>query len=467
MKIKTVFSCQSCGYQSPKWLGRCPDCNKWNSFVEEDYSSSSIKGKERSCLYKDEPVLLKDVEVEEDGRLKTGIIELDRVLGGGIVKGSVVLIGGDPGVGKSTISLQVSAQLTSQGITVLYVSGEESVAQTKLRAKRLGSHESSHLYIVNQTDLSLIVEYIKKLKPKVVIIDSIQVVFDPGISSSSGSVSQVRECAGILTQLAKTSGTSIFIIGHVTKEGTLAGPRVLEHIVDTVLYFEGDRFSIYRILRAVKNRFGSTNEIGVFEMGTGGLNEVKNPSEIFLSERPHDVSGSVVTSILEGTRPLLVEIQSLVSRSSFGYARRRSQGFDYNRLSLLVAVLEKRIGLALEAEDIFVNVAGGIKIEDPAADLAVAVAVASAFREQLVIPQAVVLGEVGLAGEIRSISQAALRINEAEKLGFKHCILPRNNYRNLKDHKGDIELIPVATLKEGLDIVLGFSSKDGKAYSSG
>ena len=455
MKTKTIFSCSSCGYQSPKWLGRCPDCNNWNSFVEEDYTAPSNKTKERVSLYKDGPVLLKDVEVKEENRLKTNIRELDQVLGGGIVPGSVVLIGGDPGVGKSTISLEVSNQLTKQGMTVLYVSGEESVAQTKLRARRLqeGS-KSGNLYIVNQTDLSLIVEYINKIKPDVVFIDSIQVVFEPTISSSPGSVSQVRECAGILTQLAKSTNTAIFIIGHVTKEGTIAGPRVLEHIVDTVLYFEGDRFSIYRILRAVKNRFGSTNEIGVFEMTSAGLIEVKNPSEIFLSERPKDVSGSVVVSILEGSRPLLVEIQSLVSKSSFGYARRRAQGFDYNRLSLLVAVLEKRIGLALEAEDIFVNVAGGIKIEDPAADLAVAIAVASAFREQLVIPETVVLGEIGLAGEIRSIAQVNLRINEAEKLGFKHCVLPQNNFRNLHTKREKIELIPVSTLKEAFDIIL-------------
>ena len=455
MKTKTVFTCQNCGYQSPKWLGRCPDCNSWNSFVEEDYIRPATKTKERVSLYKNEPVLLKDVEIEEESRLKTDISELDRVLGGGIVPGSVVLIGGDPGIGKSTISLQVCNQLTKQGVTVLYVSGEESVAQTKLRARRLAdTKKEGNLYIVNQTDLSLIMEYIKKINPQVVIIDSIQVIFEPSISSSPGSVSQVRECAGILTQIAKSTGTSIFIIGHVTKEGTIAGPRVLEHIVDTVLYFEGDRFSIYRILRAVKNRFGSTNEIGVFEMSSIGLCEVKNPSEIFLSERPKDVSGSVVASIMEGTRPLLVEVQSLVSKSSFGYALRRAQGFDYNRLALLIAVLEKRIGLALEAEDIFINVAGGIKIEDPAADLAVAAAIASAFREQIVMPATVVIGEVGLAGEIRSISQAILRINEAERLGFEHCVLPRNNYKNLDHKKGTIELIPVSTLKEALDIIL-------------
>jgi DNA repair protein RadA/Sms len=441
--------------------------------VEEDYTAPSAKTKERTALYKDEPVLLKDVEVEEDSRLKTNIQELDRVLGGGIVGGSVILIGGDPGIGKSTVSLQVSNQLTKQNVTVLYVSGEESVAQTKLRAGRLGAGKEGNLYIVNQTDLSLIVEYINKINPEVVIIDSIQVIFEPTISSSPGSVSQVRECAGILTQLAKTRGISIFIIGHVTKEGTIAGPRVLEHIVDTVLYFEGDRFSLYRILRAVKNRFGSTNEIGVFEMALEGLREVKNPSQIFLSERPKDVSGSVVASILEGTRPLLVEIQALVSRSSFGYARRRAQGFDYNRLTLLVAVLEKRMGLALEAEDIFVNVAGGIKIEDPAADLAVAVAIVSAFREQLVVPETVVIGEVGLAGEVRSISQADLRINEAEKLGFKHCVLPRNNFKSLgypaeagsrygRDKKDSLELIPVSVLKEALDIILSLPAKQAR-----
>ena len=446
MKARSVFSCSACGYQSPKWLGRCPDCNSWNSFSEEDYTPASSSTKERVSLYKDGPVLLKDVVARDEDRLKTNIAELDRVLGGGIVKGSVILIGGDPGVGKSTISLQVSNHLTAQGTGVLYVSGEESVAQTKLRAKRLGESGSDNLFIVNQTDLSLIIEYIKKLKPQVVIIDSIQVIFDPGISSSPGSVSQVRECAAALTQLAKTTGTSIFIIGHVTKEGTLAGPRVLEHIVDTVLYFEGDRFAIYRILRAVKNRFGSTNEIGVFEMASVGLVEVKNPSEIFLSEWPSNVSGTIVTSILEGTRPLLVEIQSLVSRSSFGYARRRAQGFDFNRLSLLVAVLEKRMGLALEAEDIFINVAGGIKIEDPAADLAVCAVIASSFRDQEVMPKAVVLGEVGLSGEIRSISQVLTRINEAEKLGFKHCILPKNSVKNIKFKKSDMEIIAVSTL---------------------
>ncbi|MFA5155800.1 MAG: DNA repair protein RadA [Candidatus Omnitrophota bacterium] len=454
MKTKTVFSCQSCGFQSPKWLGKCPDCNSWNSFVEEDYSAPSGKAGEKVALYKDEPVLLKDVEISEAARIKTRIAELDRVLGGGIVRGSVILIGGDPGVGKSTISLQLSNQVTEAGHKVLYVSGEESVAQTKLRAERLGKAGNDKLYIVNQTDLSFIVGHIKKLKPDIVVIDSIQVIFDPQISSSAGSVSQVRESAGILTQLAKTGGISIFIIGHVTKEGTLAGPRVLEHIVDTVLYFEGDRFSTHRILRAVKNRFGSTNEIGVFEMDSEGLKEVKNPSEIFLSERPKDVSGSVVATVLEGTRPLLVEIQALVSKSSFGYAARRAQGFDFNRLNLLIAVLEKRLGLHLEAEDVFVNAAGGIKVEDPAVDLAVAIAITSAFREQLVMADTVVLGEVGLAGEVRSITHVSARINEAQKLGFRHCVLPENNFKGRGMKIPGIELLPVSTLKQAMDVIL-------------
>ncbi len=455
MKIKTIFSCQSCGYQSPKWLGKCPDCNSWNSFVEEDYAQTpDVKSKERVSLFKDEPVLLKDVEVKEENRVKTNIAELDRVLGGGLVPGSVILIGGDPGVGKSTISLQISNQLTKDERTILYVSGEESVIQTKLRAKRLGPSEEGKLYIVNQTDLSLIVEYVKKIRPEVIIIDSIQVIFDPRISSSAGSVSQVRECASMLTQLAKATSTTVFIIGHVTKEGAIAGPRVLEHIVDTVLYFEGDRFAIYRILRAVKNRFGSTNEIGVFEMTSAGLRQVGNPSEIFLSEKPEDVSGSVVTSVMEGSRPVLVEIQALVSKSGFGYARRRAQGFDFNRLNLLIAVLEKRLGLHLEAEDIFINVAGGIEIEDPAADLAVAAAIVSAFRDLKIIKHAMVLGEIGLAGEIRSIQQAGLRINEAHKLGFKHCILPKNNLKNLDCKKDKIELLAVATLKEAMEAII-------------
>jgi DNA repair protein RadA/Sms len=455
MRTKTTYNCQNCGYQSAKWLGRCPDCATWNSFVEETSLPEVSKPRERVSYHNASPVLLRDVEAREEQRTRTGITELDRVLGGGIVPGSVVLIGGDPGVGKSTISLEISNRLSSQHRKVLYVSGEESVAQTKLRAKRLGDAGSQgELYIVNQTDLSLILEHISKLAPDLVVIDSIQVIFDPTIASAPGSVSQVRECAGSLTQLAKAAGISLIIIGHVTKEGSLAGPRVLEHMVDTVLYFEGDRFSLFRILRAVKNRFGSTNEIGVFEMAAQGLVEVRNPSELFLSERPRGVAGTVVTAVVEGTRPILVEIQALISRTTFGYPRRRAQGYDDNRLSLLVAVLEKRLGLHLETEDIFVNVAGGIKVDDPGADLAVIAAVASAFRDSPVMADAVILGEVGLAGEVRSIPQIAPRLNEAEKLGFKHCVLPQNNCKNMKFSREGFCLHAVSSVRQMLDAAI-------------
>ncbi len=468
MRSKTVFTCQNCGSQSPKWLGKCPDCGSWNSFVEETYSEAPGKARAgRAALYKDEPVLLKDVVVKDEDRVKTGIRELDRVLGGGIVRGSVVLVGGDPGIGKSTISLQISNQLVKQGLTVLYVSGEESVSQTKLRAARLEQDKGpGNLYIVNQTDLSFITGHIGALKPDLVIVDSIQVVFDPALGSAPGSVSQVRECSSGLTQLAKTTGTSVFIVGHVTKEGTIAGPRVLEHIVDTVLYFEGDRFSSHRILRAVKNRFGSTNEIGVFEMTAGGLREVLNPSEIFLSERPEEVSGSVVVPVMEGSRPLLVEIQALVSKAGFGYAARKAHGFDYNRLTLLVAVLEKRIGLSLGGEDIFLNVAGGMAVDDPAADLAVACAVHSAFLDKPVEKGLLVIGEVGLAGEIRSISQSAPRVAEGENLGFTRCLLPKGNLKNPGFAPKSMELIGVSTLREALDIACGSPSTTKNAATA-
>lgn len=447
MKQKTVFTCQNCGYRSPKWQGKCPDCNSWNSFVEETYiESKSFK------RVAEEPVLLRDIEYTETLRFKTGISELDRVLGGGIVRGSVILIGGEPGIGKSTISLQVSNQLSKEGHTILYVSAEESIQQTKLRANRLGLFGEDNLYIVNQTDLGQILEYIEKINPEVLIVDSIQVIFCPEISSSAGSVSQVRECAGALTRLAKTKEISVILIGHVTKTGEIAGPKVLEHIVDTVLYFEGERYSTYRILRAVKNRFGSTNEIGVFEMGSKGLIEVLNPSEVFLSERKKDISGSVVISILEGTRPILVEIQALVSKASFGYARRRSQGIDINRLNLLVAVLEKRLGLPLETQDIFINIVGGIKVTDPASDLGVVLALTSSFKDKIISPDLLVLGEVGLGSEIRSISFVNLRIKEIEKLGFKRCLLPRLNLRGLDYDKKNLEIIPVDMISDALDV---------------
>jgi len=448
-KTKTVFTCQNCGYQSPRWLGRCPDCNSWNSFVEEIYRE--LKSTKRIEIF-EEPVLLKDVEYKESLRLKTEIGELDRVLGGGIVKGSVILIGGDPGIGKSTISLQISNQLSKESHRVLYVSAEESVQQTKLRAKRLGVGGQDFLYIVNQTDLSYILEYIERIVPEILIIDSIQVIYSSEFSSSPGSVSQVRECAQRLARLAKTKDVSVILIGHVTKTGEIAGPRVLEHIVDTVLYFEGERFSVYRILRGVKNRFGSTNEIGVFEMGSRGLEEVENPSEVFLSQRRSNLSGSVVISVIEGTRPILVEIQALVSKATLGFARRRTQGVDINRLSLLVAVLEKRLGLPLETQDIFCNVVGGMKITDPASDLGLSLAVISSFKDKAVLNNLLVLGEVGLSGEVRGVSFANLRIREAEKLGFRRCLIPRFNLKGLDYDKEKIEIIPMDMLSEALDV---------------
>ncbi len=454
MKTKSVFSCQSCGYQSAKWLGKCPDCSAWNSFAEETFSQPQAQGESRllrAALSADaQPVLLKEVKQADDIRVKTGISELDRVLGGGVVKGGVSLLGGDPGIGKSTIALQISHQLARAGQKVLYISAEESVQQTKLRAERLGADKTESIYVVNQTDLSIIIAYIQKIKPDTVIIDSIQVIFNPQIPSSPGSVGQVRECSNILAQTAKGLGVSMFIIGHVTKDGAIAGPRVLEHIVDTVLYFEGQRNSAYRILRAMKNRFGSTNEIGVFQMGVLGLEEVANPSQVFLSERTKDGSpGSVIASVMEGTRPMLLEIQALVSRSFFGYPSRKSEGFDANRLNLIIAVLEKRIGLHLENEDVFVNAAGGVSVDDPACDLAVAAAVASNLKEKPAKKDTVVIGEIGLSAEVRSVHQITLRIKEAERLGFKQCIIPKNNFE--PGIKSEIELIPAANISEAFE----------------
>ena len=455
MKTKVIFSCQNCGHQSAKWLGRCPDCSSWNSFVEEDFIEPKLTAKTDSSrineFYISEPVLLKDIENKEEMRIKTGILELDRVLGGGVVKGAVTLLGGDPGIGKSTLSLQISAQLAGSGIKILYVSAEESVQQTKLRSERLNISSSENIYIVNQTNLSQILEYIKKVKPNAVFIDSIQVIFNPDISSSPGSVGQVRECSNTLTQLAKARGVAMFIIGHVTKEGMIAGPRVLEHIVDTVLYFEGERYSSYRILRAVKNRFGSTNEIGVFQMGSSGLEEVLNPSRIFLAQRPKNSSGSVVTSVLEGTRPLLLEIQALVSRSAFGYASRKAEGFDYNRLNMLIAVLEKKLGLHLENDDVFINVVGGIKVDDPSCDLAVAMVIISSFKEKIIKDNTVLIGEIGLAAEIRNVAQLPLRIKEAQKLGFTQCLVPKDNLS--PEEKFDIEVTPVRNIQEAMEVV--------------
>jgi DNA repair protein RadA/Sms len=404
--------------------------------------------------FQEGPVLLSDVDLDRDERHTTDITEFDNVMGGGIVGGGVTLIGGDPGIGKSTLSLQIACSLSRKGSKVLYVSGEESIQQTRLRAERLGSQKAKSLFIVSQVNLEMVLEYIRKVEPDIVIIDSIQVIYHPEITSSPGSVSQVRECAAILTQTAKTKGFSLFVIGHVTKEGMIAGPRVLEHIVDTVLYFEGERYSTYRILRAIKNRFGSTNEIGVFEMCSTGLEEVVNPSEIFLAERPQNTSGSVVVPIMEGTRPFLVEIQGLVCGSGFSAVRQKAQGFDANRLALLIAVLEKKLGLHLQDQDVFLNVVGGVRVIDPAADLAVAVAVASAFVDKVLSYDTVVLGEVGLSSEVRSISQVLPRIREAEKLGFRQCIVPKNNLKSKKDLKTrSIEIIPVETVRQALDVL--------------
>jgi DNA repair protein RadA/Sms len=456
MKQKLIFVCQSCGQDSPRWLGKCPGCGSWNSFVEETAFAKPAQDTQRGILGNtDAPVLLDEAESGGEKRFVTGIKELDRVLGGGIVVGSVILIGGDPGIGKSTLALQAACRLTEEGLTVLYVSGEESVAQTKMRFERIVRETAKgKLYIVNQIDLNVIIDHISKLKPQVVVVDSIQVVYEPGLGASPGSVSQVRECAALLTQLAKARGSAVFIIGHVTKEGMIAGPRVLEHIVDTVLYFEGERYSAYRILRATKNRFGSTNEIGVFEMTSNGLLEVANPSEIFLSERSGDASGSAVVPILEGTRPFLVEVQGLVSRSAFGMVRQKAQGFDQNRLALLVAVLEKRLGLRLEDQDVFLNIVGGVRVEDPAADLGVALAVASSFLDKPIPHDMAVLGEVGLSAEVRSVSHMVVRLNEAEKLGFQRCLVPKNNLRNRNELKLEkLQLVPVATLKEALDVI--------------
>ena len=431
---KTVFFCQNCGHEESKWLGQCPACKEWNTFVEEKVtvsrgstSAASEAGKERVSKV----VTLSSVSVEEDERIRTGIAELDRVLGGGIVQGSLVLVGGDPGIGKSTLLLQVCQRLSDAGKNVLYISGEESGKQIKLRANRMGTF-SEHLYLLCETNLELIRQTIERQKPDMVVIDSIQTMYNEEVSSAPGSVSQVRESTNILMQLAKGMNISIFIVGHVTKEGTVAGPRVLEHMVDTVLYFEGDRHASYRILRGVKNRFGSTNEIGVFEMRKEGLVEVENPSEFMLSGRPEHASGSVVACAMEGTRPILMEIQALVCRSNFGMPRRTAAGLDYNRVNLLMAVLEKRAGLPLSNYDAYVNIAGGIRMNEPAADLGIVMAIASSYKNRPVPEDAIVFGEVGLSGEVRAVTMPEQRVAEARKLGFKTCIIPEVSLKALQ-----------------------------------
>lgn len=446
MKTRTLFACQKCGYQSAKWLGRCPDCNAWNSLVEEaSLKPAGIPGAAATAAA---PVPISQITGDPETRLSCGISEFDRVLGGGLVAGSLVLIGGDPGIGKSTLLLQVTNQLAKTGGPILYVSGEESPHQIRLRGARMGVN-AGELLILAETSLENILTHVHRVKPRVLVVDSIQTVFTSALESAPGSVSQVRESAGRLMMLAKGSGIPVFLVGHVTKDGSLAGPRVLEHMVDTVLYFEGDAGHPFRILRAVKNRFGSTNEIGVFEMKEGGLCEVKNPSELFLSERPLGVSGSVVVATLEGSRPLLVELQALVTSSPLGMPRRTTIGVDHNRLALLVAVLEKKVGLSLAGQDIFLNVAGGVRLNEPAADLGMVVAVASSHLDKTVDPNSLLLGEVGLAGEVRGITQPEMRVKEAAKLGFTRCLLPAGNLPLVKV-KG-MELVGIRSVEEALE----------------
>lgn len=452
---KTVFFCQNCGYESPKWMGQCPGCRQWNTFVEETFSASSGRGISQTMPKagtRNEPVALTKIQAGEDDRIKTEIEELDRVLGGGIVQGSMVLVGGDPGIGKSTLLLQVCRQLSNKDHKVLYISGEESLRQIKLRAERIGEFNDL-LLLMCETNLEAIRSTIERVKPEAVVIDSIQTMYNEEISSAPGSVSQVRESTGILMQIAKGLGISVFIVGHVTKDGSVAGPRVLEHMVDTVLYFEGDRQVAYRILRSVKNRFGSTNEIGVFEMRDKGLDEVKNPSQAMLNGRPTDASGSVVVCSIEGTRPILIEIQALVTRTNFGLPRRTSVGIDYNRVNLLMAVLEKRAGLHLGDWDAYVNLAGGMKLGEPAIDLGIVMAIASSYKNKVVDPELLIFGEVGLSGEIRGVSMAEQRVREAEKLGFTACLMPKANLEGIQG-KYQIRLIGVANIKEAMNYII-------------
>ena len=442
---KTAFFCQNCGYESPKWVGKCPGCGEWNRFAEEPTKATDSRVSPEYQL-NEKPRSIDTVEADEKARLKTGLEEMDRVLGGGIVAGSAILVGGDPGIGKSTLLLQVLHRLASGGRKVLYVTGEESASQIKLRADRIGA-SSKNLFVLVEVALENILKYIKEVGPAAVVIDSIQTVYCSLLTSAPGSVGQVREASERLIIFSKKTGIPVFLVGHVTKDGSIAGPKVLEHMVDTVLYFEGDSGHSYRIIRGIKNRFGPTNEIGVFEMRDRGLVEVSNPSEYFLTERPEGMAGSVVVASIEGTRPILVEVQALVVSTSFGMPRRTAIGVDVNRVSLLVAVLDKIGGLHLGNHDIFLNVAGGVRLSEPAADLGVVAAIASSFLDRPIDPKTVVFGEVGLTGEIRGINQMEVRIREAARMGFTRCIMPRTQLRGL-DKAGAIELVRVGHLKE-------------------
>ncbi len=446
---KSVFFCQNCGHEENKWLGQCPMCKEWNTFVEEavSVSKSSTVKQAREV----EVVALKNVKTDCEERIHTSIEELDRVLGGGIVPGSLILVGGDPGIGKSTLLLQVCQKLCEKRRQVLYISGEESLKQIKLRANRMGEF-TEELVLLCETNLEIIKHVIEKRKPEMVVIDSIQTMYSEDVASAPGSVSQVRESTNVFMQLAKGLGISIFIVGHVTKEGTVAGPRVLEHMVDTVLYFEGDRHASYRILRGVKNRFGSTNEIGVFEMRQNGLAEVQNASEFMLNGRPEHASGSVVACSMEGTRPILLEIQALVCNSNFGLPRRTAAGTDYNRVNLLMAVLEKRAGMHLSNADAYINIAGGIKINEPAIDLGIVMAIVSSYKNRPVDEKTIVFGEVGLSGEVRAVSMPEQRVAEAKKLGFETCILPEVSRSMVKDIKG-IKIVGVNSISDAIQLI--------------
>lgn len=452
-KITTVFYCQSCGYESSKWMGQCPGCREWNTFVEEKISSkttgsglAAAKGQTAG-----KPSKLSEITLKEEERMSTHMKELDRVLGGGIVPGSLILVGGDPGIGKSTLLLQVCRHMAADSKKVLYVSGEESLRQIKIRANRIGEF-GENLFLLCETNLGIIEETIRHLTPDITIIDSIQTMYQDEVSSAPGSVSQVREATNVFLQLAKGMGNSIFLVGHVTKEGTVAGPRVLEHMVDTVLYFEGDRHASYRILRGVKNRFGSTNEIGVFEMQEKGLIEVANPSEFMLEGKPEGASGSIVSCSMEGTRPILFEIQALVCRTNFGIPRRQAIGTDFNRVNLLMAVLEKRAGLQMSDHDAYVNLAGGMKILEPAIDLGIAMAVASSFKNRPIDDKMAAFGEVGLSGEVRAVSMIEQRIQEAAKLGFTTCVIPKVCVKQVKN-VGNVNIIGVSSLQDAIGLI--------------
>jgi DNA repair protein RadA/Sms len=452
-KTHTKYVCQTCGYESARWIGKCPNCATWNSFVEE-LSVPSARGRARvkSGRSRIEPVSITDVQVSPEPRISTRIPELDRVLGGGIIAGSVVLVGGDPGIGKSTLMMQMASALPD--CVVLYITGEESVHQIRLRAERLDVKPSKNLLLLAETDLDVLDGLLQKAEPEIVIVDSIQTMVHPGFESAPGTVSQVREATAFFARFAKARNVPLFLVGHVTKEGVIAGPMVIEHMVDTVLQFEGDRHYAYRILRAMKNRFGSTNEIGIFEMHDGGLREVENPSRVFLSERSSGTSGSAVVAGMEGTRPLLLEVQALVAPTSYGVPQRSATGFDARRLQMLLAVLEKRVGLHVGQFDVFVNVAGGIRIDEPAADLGMAVAIVSSLKDIPVDSRSAVMGEVGLGGEIRSIHQIEKRITEAAKLGFARVVIPRNNLRT-KAPPEAVEILQIDTVDQALDALLG------------